>query len=138
MANPTHDWPEVATALSGAMRPLRQGAPETMAAFSGLAKAALEPKALDTKTKASRLMKLLASEQRLVLLCALLEKECSVGELARGGGLSQTTASQHLAKLRAERIVETRRDAQTIYYRLDDPNAVQILQSLCEVYKPKR
>ena len=51
MANPTHDWPEVAAALSGAMRPWRQGAPETMAAFSGLAKAALEPKALDTKTK---------------------------------------------------------------------------------------
>jgi DNA-binding transcriptional ArsR family regulator len=88
--------------------------------------------------QASRLMKLLASEQRLVLLCALLEKECSVGELARGAGLSQTTASQHLAKLRAERIVETRRDAQTIYYRLDDPNAVKILHALCEVYKPKR
>ena len=78
--------------------------------------------------QASRLMKLLASEQRLVLLCALLEKECSVGELARGAGLSQTTASQHLAKLRAERIVATRRD---------DPDAVTILHTLCDVYKPK-
>ena len=51
MTNPTHNWTEVATNLVGAMRPLRQGAPETMAAFSGLAKAALEPGALDTKTK---------------------------------------------------------------------------------------
>ena len=87
--------------------------------------------------QASRLLKLLASDQRLVVLCALLEKECSVGELARGAGLSQTTASQHLAKLRAERIVATRRDAQTIYYRLDDPDAVTILHTLCDVYKPK-
>jgi len=88
-------------------------------------------------SQASRLMKLLASEQRLVLLCALLENECSVGELARGAGLSQTTASQHLAKLRAERIVSTRRDAQTIYYRLDDAAAVQILHTLCDIYRPR-
>ena len=47
----THDWNDVASALSFALKPLRSGAPETMAAFSGLAKAALEPKALDTKTK---------------------------------------------------------------------------------------
>ena len=47
----THDWNDVASALSLALKPLRGGAPETMAAFSGLAKAALEPKALDTKTK---------------------------------------------------------------------------------------
>ena len=87
--------------------------------------------------QASRLMKLLASEQRLVLLCALLEKECSVGELARGAGLSQTTASQHLAKLRAERLVETRRAAQTIYYRLEDPAVIQVLQTLCDIYYPE-
>ena len=85
---------------------------------------------------ASRLMKLLASEQRLALLCSLLEDECSVGELARNSGLSQTTASQHLAKLRAERIVSTRRDAQTIYYRLDDPAARQVLHTLCDLYRP--
>ena len=86
--------------------------------------------------QASRLMKLLASEQRLAILCSLLEDECSVGELARNSGLSQTTASQHLAKLRAERIVATRRDAQTIYYRLDDPATVQVLHTLCDIYRP--
>ena len=47
----THDWPEVAGNLSQALRPLRQGAPDAMAAFAGLARAALEPKALSTKTK---------------------------------------------------------------------------------------
>ena len=48
---PTHDWPGVAGGLIQALKPLRGGAPETMAAFSGLARAALEPRALPTKTK---------------------------------------------------------------------------------------
>jgi AhpD family alkylhydroperoxidase len=47
----THDWPQTATALSEALKPLRAGAAEPMKAFSALARAALEPKALDTKTK---------------------------------------------------------------------------------------
>lgn len=47
----THDWPEVAASLVQALKPLRGGAAETMTAFSGLARAALEPKALSTKTK---------------------------------------------------------------------------------------
>ena len=47
----THDWPEVAANLSHALRPLRQGAPDAMTAFAGLARAALEPKALSTRTK---------------------------------------------------------------------------------------
>jgi DNA-binding transcriptional ArsR family regulator len=85
---------------------------------------------------AARLLKMLASEQRLLLLCRLSEGEASVGELARHAGLSQTTASQHLAKLRAEGIVATRRDAQTIYYRLADPAAVQLIGMLCSIYRP--
>lgn len=48
---PTHDWPLVAADLSDALKPLRAGAPEPMKAFSALARAALEPKALDTRTK---------------------------------------------------------------------------------------
>ena len=48
---PTHDWPGVAASLSQAMKPLRGGAPDAMAAFSALARAALEPNALPTKTK---------------------------------------------------------------------------------------
>ena len=64
---------------------------------------------------AARLMKLMASEQRLIILCKLGEGECSVGQLAEHVGLAQSAASQHLAKLRAEGVVGTRRDGQTIY-----------------------
>ncbi len=87
-------------------------------------------------TAAARLLKLLASEQRLMLLCRLSEAESSVGDLARHAGLSQTTASQHLAKLRAEGLVATRREAQTIYYRLVDPAALQLIGMLCRIYRP--
>lgn len=84
---------------------------------------------------AARLLKLLASEQRLLLLCKLIEGESSVGELSTYVGLAQSATSQHLAKMRAEGLVATRRDGQTIYYRLDDPAAVRMLDTLCEIYK---
>jgi DNA-binding transcriptional ArsR family regulator len=86
---------------------------------------------------AARLMKLLASEQRLVLLCRLFEGECSVNELAEHVRLGQSAASQHLAKLRAEGVVATRREGQTIYYRLADPKAVRVLDTLCELYRTR-
>ncbi|MDP1630479.1 MAG: metalloregulator ArsR/SmtB family transcription factor [Caulobacter sp.] len=84
---------------------------------------------------AARLMKLMASEQRLILLCRLWEGECSVGDLAVHVGLAQSAASQHLAKLRAEGLVATRRDGQTIYYRLIDPAAVRVIDTLCQIYR---
>lgn len=87
---------------------------------------------------AARLMKLLASEQRLILLCRLIEGECSVGELAEYTGLAQSAASQHLAKLRAEGLVSTRRDGQTIFYEIADQKAVRLIDTLCELYRDKR
>lgn len=84
---------------------------------------------------AARLMKLLSSEQRLILLCRLIEGECSVGDLASYVGLAQSAASQHLAKLRAEDVVDTRRDGQTIYYRLKDQAALRVLDTLCDIYR---
>lgn len=84
---------------------------------------------------ATRLMKLLANEQRLILVCKLTEGECSVGDLAAYTRLGQSAASQHLGKLRAEAVVATRRDAQTIYYRLVDPAAIRIVNTLCQIYK---
>jgi DNA-binding transcriptional ArsR family regulator len=84
---------------------------------------------------AARLLKLLASEQRLLLLCRLIEGEASVGDLAGHARLAQSAASQHLAKMRAEGLVATRRDAQTIYYRLADPAAMRVLDTLCEIYR---
>lgn len=87
---------------------------------------------------ATRLMKLLANEQRLILLCRLIEGECSVGDLAQYVGLAQSAASQHLAKLRAEGVVSTRREAQTIYYRLTDPAATKVIDTLCDIYRGGR
>lgn len=85
--------------------------------------------------EAARLLKLLASEQRLMVLCRLLEGEASVGDLAAYAKLAHSATSQHLAKMRAEGLVETRREAQTIYYRLANPAAVRILQTLSEIYR---
>lgn len=84
---------------------------------------------------AARLLKLLASEQRLLLLCRLVEGEASVGVLAEHAKLAKSAASQHLAKMRAEGLVATRREAQTIHYRLDDPAAMRVLDTLCDIYR---
>jgi DNA-binding transcriptional ArsR family regulator len=82
-------------------------------------------------------MKLLASEQRLILLCRLSEGECSVGDLSEYVGLAQSATSQHLAKMRAEGLVTTRRHAQTIYYTLADPAASRVIDLLCDIYRGK-
>ena len=84
--------------------------------------------------KATRLLKLMASEQRLMILCKLGEGEQSAGELTELVGLSQSAASQHLQKMKAEGLVDTRRDAQTIYYRLADDAAGQVIDLLCKIY----
>ena len=84
---------------------------------------------------AAQLLKLLASEQRLFPLCRLVEGETSVGVLAEHANLAQSAASQHLGKMRAEGLAATRREAQTIYYRLADPAAVRILGALCDIYR---
>lgn len=83
---------------------------------------------------AARLLKLLANEQRLKVLCRLSEGEVSVSELADYVGLAQSALSQHLAKLRADRLVATRRDGQTIYYRLADPMTEKLIGVLCDIY----
>lgn len=79
---------------------------------------------------AARLMRSLANHQRLLVLCALAEGELSVSELNRRVTLSQSALSQHLAVLRNEQLVSTRREAQTIYYSLMDGPAVRVLQLL--------
>ncbi len=87
--------------------------------------------------EAARLLKLLASEQRLILLCHLMEGECSVGELADYSRLTSSATSQHLARMRAQGLVTTRRDAQTIWYRLADGDAARLLAVLCDIYREK-
>lgn len=67
----------------------------------------------------ANLLKVLSNDRRLQILCLLAEDELSVGDIQRLVGLSQSALSQHLARLRQDGVVCTRRDAQNIYYRLD-------------------
>ena len=83
---------------------------------------------------AARLLKSLANDQRLRVLCFLGEGEMTVGQINERVDLSQSALSQHLAKLRAEGIVATRRDAQTIYYSLADDAVRQIIETLHDIY----
>jgi ArsR family transcriptional regulator len=66
-----------------------------------------------------------------------VEGERTAGDLVDRSGLSQSALSQHLGKLRDQGIVTTRRDGQTIYYRLADPDAMRILQTLYDIYCAK-
>ncbi len=88
--------------------------------------------------EATRLLTTLANESRLAILCQLVEGERSVGQLVEAVGLAQSALSQHLAKLRAADIVATRRDAQTIYYRLASKAAGRVMQTLAEIYCRQR
>ena len=83
---------------------------------------------------AAQLLKMLANGQRLRVLCLLVEGELSVGQINERVKLSQSALSQHLAKLREEDLVATRREAQTIYYTLSSGPAKRILAALYEIY----
>ena len=80
------------------------------------------------------LLKGLANESRLMIMCVLSEGEVSVGDLNKRIKLSQSALSQHLAVLRDQGLVQTRRESQTIYYRLEDTAAMNIIELLHEVY----
>ena len=95
--------------------------------------AALEEKAAE----AARLLRLLANERRLLMLCHLVgEGEMTVGALAEAVGLSQPALSQHLARLREEGLVATRKASQAVFYRLADPKAARLLEVLRDLYCP--
>ena len=84
--------------------------------------------------EASTLVKALANKQRLMILCLLVDRERAVGERNGLLDLSQSALSQHLAVLREENLVNTRRDGQTIHYSLMDGPALRILQVLHDTY----
>lgn len=86
-------------------------------------------------TEAAGVLKSLSNEKRLMILCKLLEEgEMSVLPIAEAVGLSQSALSQHLARMRAERIVEFRRDGQTLHYRIADPKVATLLKSLKSIF----
>src|SRR5690606_7248625 len=88
--------------------------------------------------EATRLLKVMANECRLLVLCHLAEAgELSVGELMDRIGISQSALSQHLAKLREEGLVATRKEAQSVFYRVGDPKAEQVLALLHGIFCPE-
>jgi DNA-binding transcriptional ArsR family regulator len=84
--------------------------------------------------RAAKLMKALSNPHRLMVLCHLAERERSVGELGTLVGLGQSALSQHLARLRADGLVKTRRDRQTIHYSLDGEASLRVMKTLYEIY----
>lgn len=91
-----------------------------------------------TPTKAAdaaNLLTMLGNEKRLAILWSILDNEMSVGALADKVELSQSALSQHLAKLRKSKLVETRRDRQTIYYTCRSEKVRTILRALQNLYQ---
>ena len=77
---------------------------------------------------------LMGNPRRLMILCHLATGEASVGALQSHVGLGQSALSQHLAKLREAGMVATRREGQTIWYRISDPDVREIMEALYETF----
>ncbi|AJP59925.2 transcriptional regulator [Pandoraea vervacti] len=116
-----------ATALS----PVRAAAPHDTVAPLDIAR--LRSAARD----ASALLRALANEDRLLILCQLTQGELSVGELEAQLDIRQPTLSQQLAVLRSEALVTTRRDGKRIYYAVADGAVLAVLACLYEQFCPK-
>lgn len=92
--------------------------------------AELEPKAAE----AEAFLKVMANRHRLMILCELIGEEKSVSALQERLGLGQSALSQHLARLRDERIVRTRRESQAIFYSMKSEHVEKIMALLHDVY----
>jgi ArsR family transcriptional regulator len=82
-------------------------------------------------------LKLLANEDRLLLLCQLSQGEMNVGELEEALGIHQPTLSQQLGVLRTEGAVATRREGKNIYYSIADHSILEVVAVLYRLYCPK-
>lgn len=83
---------------------------------------------------ASALLKALANEDRLMLLCQIAERRLNVGELEAATGIRQPTLSQQLGVLRQEGLVEADKEGKFMYYRVIDPGALRVMRALWEVF----
>lgn len=88
----------------------------------------------DSARKACDLLRALANETRLMILCMLADGEKSVGDMEEFLDMRQPAVSQQLARLRFDGIVETRRDGKTIYYSLASSNAQHVIELLYRLY----
>lgn len=86
--------------------------------------------------QAAGLLRALSNEKRLMVLCQLGDRELSVGQLLPVVGLSQSALSQHLARLREEGLVDTRRDGTAIFYRIADPSVLKVIAVLAAIFCP--
>jgi ArsR family transcriptional regulator, virulence genes transcriptional regulator len=94
-----------------------------------------ELKAMQANAGAAvEVLRALSNEARLMVLCRLGQGELSVGDLNATVGLSQSALSQHLAKLRADGLVATRREGQTIFYRIADPRVGDVIAALHGIF----
>ncbi len=87
--------------------------------------------------EATNLLKSMANETRLMILCQLIEGERSVSSLLESFPLSQSALSQHLTILRRERLVNTRRDAQSVFYSLSSEEVRAVIGTLYKIFCDK-
>lgn len=86
--------------------------------------------------KAAELMRSLSHPQRLLVLCALVDGERSVAELRQGLAIEQVPMSQQLMRLRADGLVEARREGTTVYYSIVRPEILTVVQALHDAFCP--
>ena len=87
-------------------------------------------------SEAAALLKAMSNESRLMILCTLVGKELSVGELNAVVPLSQSALSQHLAALRTAELVATRKEAQTVFYSIANESPEKVIEVLKSIYCP--
>ncbi|ASC91256.1 ArsR/SmtB family transcription factor [Alcaligenes faecalis] len=84
--------------------------------------------------RASSLLGSLANPDRLMILCTLVQGECNVGELAQRSGIVQPTLSQQLTVLRREELIASRKEGKYVYYRLENPAVLAVMQTLYGIF----
>ena len=89
---------------------------------------------MENAKRASEFLKVMANENRLIILCALANGEKNVGELEEILGIRQPTLSQQLSRLRAENVVRTRRESKQIYYRIASDEAIELICLMHELF----
>lgn len=96
-----------------------------------------QKKMRDAASTAVAMLRALANDDRLLLLCHLSQGEASVGQMEHALGIVQPTLSQQLGVMRRLQLVATRREGKQIFYRIDDPKVLILLNTLYQLYCPK-
>lgn len=91
----------------------------------------------DAASVATAVLRALANEDRLLLLCHLSQGEASVGQMEIALGIAQPTLSQQLGVMRRLQLIASRREGKQIFYRIEDPNVLVLLSTLYQLYCPK-